>query len=65
MKEYAIYKGEKLLFIGTSEECAEHFGVTRKTVYFWATPANKKRAEFGVSGNRKKECSGVKVAEKI
>lgn len=43
MKEYAIYKGERMLFIGTSKECAEHFNVTQKTVYFWATPTQVKR----------------------
>lgn len=67
-KEYAIYKGEKVLFIGTSKECAEHFNVTRKTVYFWATPANKKRADTGIRPGRekrKKECSGVKVAIRL
>lgn len=26
-KEYAIYKGDTLLCIGTAEECAEHLNV--------------------------------------
>lgn len=39
---YAIYKGEDFLFEGTTEECAEHFGVKEKTIWFWNTPANKR-----------------------
>ena len=31
-KEYAMYKGEKLLIIGTITEIAKHLGVTKKTV---------------------------------
>lgn len=43
-KRYAIYKGETFLFEGTVKECAEHFNVKEKTVYFWTSPALKKRA---------------------
>ena len=45
MKIYAIYKGDKFLFEGTSKECAEYFGVKRDTVRWWNTTANKNRAE--------------------
>ncbi len=67
-KEYAIYKGDKEIFVGTIEECMEHFNVKRKTVYFWACPANKKIADTGKRPGRKprkKECSGVKVAIRL
>lgn len=67
-KEYAIYKGNNLIFMGTIEECMKHFNVERKTVYFWSSPANKKRADTGERAGRKarkKECSGVKVAIKL
>lgn len=67
-KEYAIYKGENQIFVGTIEECMKHFGVKRETVYFWACPANKKRADTGIRSGRKariKECSGVKVAIRL
>lgn len=67
-KEYAIYKGEKEIFVGTIEEIMKHFGVKRETVYFWATPANIRRADTGIRSGRKprkKECSGVKVAVRL
>nr|DAP18708.1 MAG TPA: hypothetical protein [Caudoviricetes sp.] len=67
-KEYAIYKGENQIFVGTIEECIKHFSVKRETVYFWATPANIKRADTGIRKGRKtriKEQSGVKVAIRL
>lgn len=67
-KEYAVYKKDELLFMGTIEECMQHFGVKRRTVQFWACPANIKRADTGERKNRKprkKEQSGVKVAVRI
>lgn len=67
-KEYAIYKGENQIFVGTIEECMKHFSVKRKTVYFWASPANIKRADTEIIKGRKprkKECSGVKVAIRL
>ncbi len=67
-KEYSIYKGEKEIFVGTIEECMEHFSVKRRTIYFWACPANKKRADTGERAGRKprkKEQSGVKVAIRL
>lgn len=67
-KEYSVYKGEKEIFVGTIEECMKHFGVKRRTVYFWACPANKKRADTGIRKGRKprkKEKSGVKVAIRL
>ena len=45
--EYAIYKGDDLLFIGTIEECMKRFNVTRKTIQWWSYPANYRRAEKG------------------
>lgn len=67
-KEYAIYKGENQIFVGTIEECMKHFGVKRETIYFWACPTNKKRADTGIRPGRKariKEHSGVKVAVRL
>lgn len=68
IKQYSIYKGEKEIFVGTIEEVMEHFNVKRKTVYFWATPANIRRADTGIRAGRKprrKERSGVKVAIRL
>ena len=68
-KEYSVYKGEKEIFYLKQElECMKHFGVKRRTVYFWACPANKKRADTGIRKGRKprkKEKSGVKVAIRL
>ncbi|MBF7149980.1 hypothetical protein [Bacillus toyonensis] len=43
LKEYAIYKGESLICIGTVQECAQHMGVLPKTILFYKTPAYRKR----------------------
>lgn len=64
-KEYAIYKKDQMVFIGTIEEVMKQFNVKRRTVQYWACPANIKRADTGMRNGRKprkKECSGVKVA---
>lgn len=53
IREYSIYKGEKEIFVGTIEEVMNHFNVKKETVYFWATPANKKRADTGIRTGRK------------
>nr|DAW57755.1 MAG TPA: hypothetical protein [Caudoviricetes sp.] len=38
-KEYALYKGDNLLKIGTAEE----LGIKRETVLFYKSPAYNKR----------------------
>ena len=47
--KFEVYKGEKFLAEGTAEELAERFGVTPKTIKWWATPTSHKRDK----GNRK------------
>lgn len=42
-KEYALYKGEELLAIGTKKELAEKFNVKESTISFYMTPAKLKR----------------------
>lgn len=57
-KEYAVYKGEEILVIGTLEECAAYLKVKPDTVLFYKSPAHKARTskngrrtvELGVSG---------------
>lgn len=44
-KEYAIYKGEECLGIGTKKELAEQMKVSVKTISFYTTPTYKKRCE--------------------
>lgn len=47
MKEYALYKGEKILGTGTIKELAKMFNVKEKTIMFYHTPAHKKREKKG------------------
>ena len=46
-KEYALYKGEKLLDIGTLDELQEKYKVKRRTLYFYQSPANRRRDRKG------------------
>lgn len=47
MKEYALYKGEECLAIGTIEEIAKKMGVKKRTIYFYSMPTYKKRVKAG------------------
>ena len=44
-RDYAVYKGDELLVIGTKKECAEFLGVGEVVIKNWATP--KYVAEHG------------------
>lgn len=44
-KQYAVYRGDDLLAIGTAEEIAEKLGIKKETVYFYASPSYKKRGK--------------------
>lgn len=43
MKEYALYKGENILAIGTISEIAKKMGVKRDTIAYYKTQAYKNR----------------------
>ncbi|WP_200833103.1 hypothetical protein [Listeria monocytogenes] len=43
MTEYALYKADELLIIGTVDELAEFQEVKRETILFYATPSYRKR----------------------
>ncbi len=45
--EYALYKGEVLLDIGTIQELSDKYKVKRKTLYFYQTPAHNRREKKG------------------
>lgn len=47
MKEYALYKGEECLAIGTIREIAKKMNVKERTIYFYTTPTYKKRVKAG------------------
>lgn len=44
-KEYALYKGEECLAIGTIREIAEKMKVKVRTITFYKTPTYKKRCK--------------------
>lgn len=43
LKDYALYKGDELLFVGTAKEIAEHFNISERTVRHYNTPTYRKR----------------------
>ncbi|AYP29934.1 host nuclease inhibitor [Streptococcus phage SW27] len=49
VKEYALYKGEELLAMGTKREIAEKLGVSVNTITFYGTPSYAKRTSEGLS----------------
>lgn len=43
VKEYALYKGEELLAMGTKREIAEQLGVSPSTIGYYGTPVYARR----------------------
>jgi hypothetical protein len=41
--EYAVYKGDTLLCIGTVKECAAELNVLPETIKFYTTPTYQRR----------------------
>lgn len=37
LKQYAIYKGEDLIAMGTASECGKQLGVVAQTIYAYAS----------------------------
>ena len=58
--EYALYKGEELLVIGTLEEIAEERGVNPRTIYNYSLPGHITRME-----KRVKQQSHKLYAERV
>lgn len=42
-KEFALYKGEELLAMGTKRETAEQLGVSASTIGYYGTPVYARR----------------------
>jgi DNA-binding NarL/FixJ family response regulator len=49
MKEYALFKGEQMVAIGTVEEIAEERGVKPKTIQFYKSKVYQRRAKSEVN----------------
>ena len=43
--EYAVYKGDTLLAIGTKEECAEQLSVKSETILFYTSASYQNRVK--------------------
>lgn len=43
VKEYALYKGEELLAMGTKKEITEQLGVSASTIGYYGTPVYARR----------------------
>lgn len=41
-KVYAVYKGDDLIVVGTSKECADYMGVSPRYIHRMVTPAHHK-----------------------
>lgn len=48
-KEYAVYKGEEILAVGTVKELAKELNLKEETIWFLTSPTNFKRDK----GNKK------------
>lgn len=44
-KDYALYRGDDLLMVGTVEEIARYLGIQPKSVYFLSSKSYHKRCE--------------------
>lgn len=44
-KEFALYKGEELIAMGTKREIAEQLGVSASTIGYYGTPVYARRIE--------------------
>lgn len=44
-QEYALYKGDKFLDIGTAEELADKFDLKPATIEWYSMPTNLRRIE--------------------
>lgn len=51
VKEYALYKGDILLSIGTIKEIAEDTGVKTDTIYYYKSNVYKRRLQQRNSKN--------------
>ncbi|MSU01804.1 hypothetical protein [Tissierella pigra] len=45
MKEYALYKGEEILAMGTADEIAKELNIKIETVLWYRTPSQIKRSK--------------------
>ena len=52
-QEYALYKGDTLLSVGTISEIAEEMGVKKDTILYYRRPVYQERGRGKESGKRR------------
>lgn len=57
--EYAVYRGDEFICLGTARECAAYLDVKISTIRFLSSPAHSKRVE------KRKESEGSLIAIKV
>lgn len=45
--EFAVYRGDDFITLGTANECAKQLGVTAQSIKFYASPTYKNRNKDG------------------
>ena len=58
--EYALYKGEEILAMGTAQEIGKELGVSEQTIYHYGTPVYKERTK-GKNGRRLVKIEGDEI----
>lgn len=54
--DYALYKGDEFLVVGTAEECAKYLNVKADSIKWMSTPTDKRRLK---RRKRKEKCISV------
>lgn len=49
--EYAVYRGDKFITVGTAKECAEELGIKVSTILYKSRPTYKRRIAKAKGGN--------------
>lgn len=65
MKEYALYKGDEFVTIGTIEEIANFLGIKIESVKFMTYPTHKKRSESRTNASILVDLDEAEEAEDI
>jgi hypothetical protein len=59
VKEYAVYKGDSFICLGTLEECADYTGMKPYTIWYYTTPSYQKKL------NKRKNTSKSMIVIKL
>jgi len=44
-KEYAVYRGDEFLMMGTTDECVDYLGLTKTSFHYYHSPSYIRRLE--------------------